>query len=185
MASPTVHHGGEQLRVGEVLQGRTDGGDDDRQVEDRTGAGAKRLGIEGVDRLSGHDDRGCARGVGRSNDRADVARIAKVMQDQDEARFWNRGDVALFESHGGQDRLGRLGVGDLFDDALGEGEHSHAFRESVVGEGRDRGPFERRGVDVDRLELSATLECRVDEVGSFEDADALAPAQRTFLDESP
>ena len=55
----------------------------------------------------------------------------------------------------------------------------------VVGEGRDRGPFERRGVDVDRLELSATLECRVDEVRSFEDADALAPAQRTFLDESP
>jgi hypothetical protein len=107
------------------------------------------------------------------------------MQDQDETRLWNRGDVALFESHGGQDRLGGLGVGDLFDDALSEGEHPHALREGVVGEGRDRGPFERRGVDVDRLELSATLECRVDEVGSFEDADALAPTQRTFLDESP
>jgi hypothetical protein len=99
------------------------------------------------------------------------------VQYQYEADLWNRGDVALFETRGGQDRLGRLGVGDLFDDALGQGEHAHTGRLRLLGEDFDRGPLKCCGVDVDGLELSAALERRDDEVWSFEDADALAPAQ--------
>ena len=84
----------------------------------------------------------------------------------------------MLEAHGRQDRLGRLGVGDLLDDTLGEREDPHALTwpaRSVSAVNRRR--VERRGVDVDGLELDTTVESGLDEVGSLEDADALAPAQ--------
>jgi hypothetical protein len=46
-----------------------------------------------------------------------------------------------------------------------------------LGQGLDRRHVERRAVDVDGFELDAALESGVNQVGAFEDADALAPSQ--------
>jgi hypothetical protein len=65
-------------------------------------------------------------GLKGSTDCPHVAGISKVVEDEDQSHFRNRSDVTLLETHGREDRLGCLGVGDLLQDADVEGEDPYA-----------------------------------------------------------
>src|ERR1035441_9729162 len=95
-------------------------------MEDRPGAGAKGLGVVRVDRLSGDDNGGDPGGIGGADDGAHVPRILEVVEHEDESGLGNRINGAVIESYGGQYRLRRLGVSDLFNDAGRQSENADA-----------------------------------------------------------
>jgi hypothetical protein len=70
--------------------GRELRGDGDGNVEQRAGRGAHDLGVVGIDRASGQHDGVGTGGVGGADDGAEVAGVAHLLADRDEASAMRR-----------------------------------------------------------------------------------------------
>ncbi len=155
-------------------------------MEERAGRRPHRLGVVGVDRVAGVDDQRGARGVGRAQHRAGIARITHVDQDHDErARAGRPGCASRLRllEHGehGEHRLRRDRVGHPLEHAGAQGEHAHARRIGAPAHLLDGAVVRTGGRHVERLDRHAGVERAADELRTLGDEGALAPARRTLL----